>query len=211
MAPVPGEEPPSEPLALGWGGERARHGLLWVGPMKLYTKTGDGGETGLFDGTRVAKSDPRVEAYGAVDELEAWLGLVRSHRIDADVEAMLSRIQHDLFALGAILADPSHRIAARVRKATLGLDDVTRLEGWIDTLDGALPPLRHFVLAGGTPAAGLLQVARAVCRRAERRIVLLGADAVDPVLLTYINRLSDLLFVMARTANARSSVAEHAW
>ncbi len=179
--------------------------------MKLYTKTGDGGETGLFDGTRVAKSDPRVEAYGAVDELEAWLGLVRSHRLDADVEAMLARIQQDLFALGAILADPSHRIAPRVHKATLGPDDVTRLEGWIDTLDGALPPLRHFVLAGGTPAASLLQVARAVCRRAERRIVLLGGDAVDPVLLTYINRLSDLLFVMARTANARSSVPEHAW
>jgi cob(I)alamin adenosyltransferase len=179
--------------------------------VKLYTKTGDGGETGLFDGTRVAKSDPRVEAYGAVDELEAWLGLVRSHRVDADVEAMLSRIQHDLFALGAILADPSHRIASRVHKATLGPDDVTRLEQWIDTLDGALAPLRHFVLAGGTPAASLLQLARAVCRRAERRIVFLGGDAVDPVLLTYINRLSDLLFVMARTVNARSGVAEHAW
>lgn len=179
--------------------------------VKLYTKTGDGGETGLFDGTRVAKSDPRVEAYGAVDELEAWLGAVRSHRVDADVEAMLSKIQHDLFALGAILADPSHRIAARVQKATLGPDDVTRLEQWIDTLDGALPPLRHFVLAGGTPAASLLQVARAVCRRAERRIVCLGGGAVDPALLTYINRLSDLLFVMARTVNARSSIPEQAW
>ncbi len=179
--------------------------------MKRSTKTGDGGETGLFDGTRVAKSDPRVEAYGAVDELEAWLGAVRAYRIDADVEAMLSKIQHDLFALGAILADPSHRIAARVHKATLGPDEVAQLEGWIDTLDGALPPLRHFVLAGGTPVASLLQVARAVCRRAERRLVILGADAVDPILLTYINRLSDLLFVMARTVNARSSIAEQAW
>jgi cob(I)alamin adenosyltransferase len=179
--------------------------------VKLYTKAGDGGETGLFDGTRVAKSDPRVEAYGAVDELEAWLGLVRAHRVDADVEAMLSKIQHDLFAFGAILADPSHRIAARVHKATLGADDVTRLEHWIDTLDDALPPLRHFVLAGGTPAASLLHVARAVCRRAERRIVHLGGSVVDPALLTYINRLSDLLFVMARTVNARSSIAEQAW
>jgi len=179
--------------------------------VKLYTKAGDGGETGLFDGTRVAKSDPRVDAYGAVDELEAWLGVVRAHRVDADVEAMLSKIQHDLFALGAILADPSHRIAARVHKATLGPDDVARLEHWIDTLDGALPPLRHFVLSGGTPAASQLQVARAVCRRAERRIVGLGAGAVDPVLLTYINRLSDLLFVMARTVNARSTIPEQAW
>jgi len=179
--------------------------------VKLYTKTGDGGETGLFDGTRVAKSDPRVEAYGAVDELEAWLGLVRAHGVDTDVEAMLSKIQHDLFAFGAILADPSHRIAARVHKATLGPEDVTRLEHWIDALDGALPPLRHFVLAGGTPAASLLQVARTVCRRAERRIVCLGGETVDPALLTYINRLSDLLFVMARTVNARSSIAEHAW
>jgi cob(I)alamin adenosyltransferase len=179
--------------------------------MKLYTKTGDAGETGLFDGTRVAKSDPRVEAYGAVDELEAWLGLVRAQAVDADLEAMLARIQHDLFALGALLADPQHRIAPRVQKATLGPDDVTRLEHWIDTLDGALPPLRHFVLAGGTPAASLLQLARAVCRRAERRIVGLGAEAVAPVLLTYVNRLSDLLFVMARTANARANIAEHAW
>jgi len=179
--------------------------------VKLYTKAGDGGETGLFDGTRVAKSDPRVDAYGAVDELEAWLGAVRAHRVDADVEAMLSKIQHDLFALGAILADPSHRISARVDKAKLGPDDVAQLEHWIDTLDGALPTLRHFVLSGGTPAASLLQVARAVCRRAERRIVGLGAGAVDPAVLTYINRLSDLLFVMARTVNVRSSIAEHAW
>jgi cob(I)alamin adenosyltransferase len=179
--------------------------------MKLYTKTGDAGQTGLFDGTRVAKSDPRVEAYGAVDELEAWLGLVRAQKVDADLEAMLARIQHDLFALGALLADPQHRIASRVQKATLGADDVTRLEQWIDTLDGALPPLRHFVLAGGTPAASLLQLARAVCRRAERRIVGLGAEAVAPALLTYVNRLSDLLFVMARTANARANSAEQAW
>jgi cob(I)alamin adenosyltransferase len=179
--------------------------------MKLYTKTGDAGETGLFDGTRVAKSDPRVEAYGAVDELEAWLGLTRSQTTEADLVTMLSRIQHDLFAMGAILADPTHRISPRVHKASLGAEDVTRLEQWIDTLDNALPPLRHFVLAGGTPAAAHLQLARAVCRRAERRIVLLGPETVDAVLLTYINRLSDLLFVMARTANARAHVADHVW
>jgi cob(I)alamin adenosyltransferase len=192
-------------------GARAARLIMGRALVKLYTKAGDGGETGLFDGTRVAKSDPRVEAYGAVDELEAWLGAVRAHRPDADIETMLTKIQHDLFALGAILADPGHRIAARVHKATLGPDDVQQLEHWIDTLDGALPVLRHFVLAGGAPAASLLQVARAVCRRAERRIVGLGVGAVDPTLLTYINRLSDLLFVMARTVNARSSIAEHAW
>lgn len=179
--------------------------------MKLYTKTGDAGETGLFDGTRVAKSDPRVEAYGAVDELEAWLGVVCAHGLDADLETMLAQIQHDLFAMGALLADPRHRIAARVEKAKLGEDDVTRLEQWIDSLDGALPPLRHFVLAGGTVPATFLQLARTVCRRAERRIVALGAEAVDPLLLTYINRLSDLLFVLARTINARAKVADHAW
>jgi cob(I)alamin adenosyltransferase len=179
--------------------------------MKLYTKTGDAGETGLFDGTRVAKSDPRVEAYGAVDELEAWLGLARAHLVDADLSDMLSRIQHDLFAMGAILADPTHRISPRVHKATLGAEDVTRLEGWIDKLDAALPPLRHFVLAGGAPAAAHLQLARAVCRRAERRVVQLGSESVDAVLLTYINRLSDLLFVMARTANARAHVPDHVW
>ena len=179
--------------------------------MKIYTKRGDAGETGLFDGTRVAKSDPRVEAYGAVDELEAWLGLVRAHNTEHDLATMLLRIQHDLFAMGAILADPTHRIAPRVHKATLVADDVTRLEQWIDTLDGALPPLRHFVLAGGTPVAAYLQLARAVCRRAERRIVQLGPDVVDAVLLTYINRLSDLLFVMARTGNARAHVNDQAW
>jgi len=179
--------------------------------MKLYTKTGDTGDTALFDGTRVPKSDPRVEAYGAVDELEAWIGLVRAQKVDADLDAMLSQIQHDLFAMGALLADPGHRIAPRVAKAKLEDADVSRLETWIDAIDGALPPLRHFVLAGGTPAGALLHLGRAVCRRAERRIVALGPDAVDPVLLVYTNRLSDLLFAMARSVNARAGVADQAW
>jgi cob(I)alamin adenosyltransferase len=179
--------------------------------MKLYTKTGDTGDTALFDGTRVPKSDPRVEAYGAVDELEAWIGLVRAQKVDVDLDAMLSQIQHDLFAMGALLADPGHRIAPRVAKARLGDADVSRLETWIDTVDGSLTPLRHFVLAGGTPAGALLHLARAVCRRAERRIVALGSDAVDPVLLVYTNRLSDLLFAMARSVNARAGVADQAW
>jgi len=179
--------------------------------MKLYTKTGDGGETGLFDGTRVPKSDARVEAYGAVDELDAWLGVIRAGDLDPDLDAMLGRIQRDLFALGAQLADPSHRIASRVEKASLMEDDVARLEGWIDTLDAALPKLRHFVLAGGSPTGARLHLARTVCRRAERRIVALGSEAIDPVLLVYINRVSDLLFAIARTVNSRAGVPEHEW
>ena len=177
----------------------------------LYTKTGDKGETGLFDGTRVSKADPRVEAYGDIDEVNALLGLVRSQRLDADIDDMLARIQRDLFALGAVLADPRHRIAARVHKAAIAADDVTRLEGWIDTLDAGVAPLRRFILAGGAPAGALLHFARTVCRRAERRIVSLGPDSVEPVALTYVNRLSDLLFAMARSVNHRAGVPEVEW
>jgi cob(I)alamin adenosyltransferase len=179
--------------------------------VRIYTRTGDTGETGLFDGTRVSKADPRVEAYGDVDELAAWLGLVRAHRLDAEIETMLAALQRDLFAVGARLADPRNRIASRVEKATIGPADVERLEDWIDQLDDALPLLRRFVLPGGVPAGALLHLARTVCRRAERRIVSLGPTAVDPIIVTYINRLSDLLFVMARTANARAGAAETEW
>jgi cob(I)alamin adenosyltransferase len=119
--------------------------------MRIYTKTGDAGETALFDGTRVQKSDPRVDAYGEVDELNAWLGLVRAHAPDAEIDRMLDAIQRDLFALGARLADPRHKIAGRVEKAALTDDDVTRLEGWIDALEAGVPPLRRFILAGGVP------------------------------------------------------------
>jgi cob(I)alamin adenosyltransferase len=178
--------------------------------VKLYTKTGDDGETGLFDGTRVSKHDPRVEAYGEVDELNAVLGLARAAGADPELGGMIERIQRDLFALGAILADPAHRIAGRVTKAALGPEDVTRLEGWIDSLDAALPPLRRFILAGGSPAGATLHVSRAVCRRAERRVVALGADAHAQALV-YLNRLSDLLFVMARTANQRAGAEEGEW
>jgi cob(I)alamin adenosyltransferase len=178
---------------------------------RIYTKTGDSGETGLFDGSRVSKADPRVEAYGAVDELNGWLGLARAHGCGADVDPMLEQIQRDLFALGALLADPRHKIAQRVEKAAVGAGDIARLEGWIDTLDGRLPPLRRFVLAGGTPAAAVLHVARTVCRRGERRVVALGPGASDPAVLTYLNRLSDLLFVMARDVNVRAGVAETEW
>ena len=183
--------------------------------MKIYTRTGDTGETGLFDGTRVLKSDARVSTYGEVDELNAWLGLARSMLAhQAEMAEMLVEIQRDLFALGARLADPSHKIADRVSKATLGAADIVRLEQWIDMLDSMLPPLRRFILAGGSNAGATLHVARTVCRRAERSMVALRANdeaAVDSALLIYVNRLSDLLFVMARVANHRDDTSEIEW
>lgn len=179
--------------------------------MRIYTKSGDTGETALFDGTRVSKADPRVAAYGDVDELNGWLGLVRANVAHADVEALLARIQRDLFALGALLADPRHRIADRVTKAALGDDDITRLEQAIDAFEAELPALRHFVLPAGVVPGAMLHLARTVCRRAERAIVGLGRNEVDPIAVTYMNRLSDLLFVMARLVNHRAGVPEAEW
>lgn len=179
--------------------------------MKIYTRTGDSGETGLFDGTRVPKSDARIAAFGDVDELGAWLGLARASGLDADLQSMLERIQRDLFAVGARLADPAHKIAGRVTKAAVTGEDVARLESWIDELEAALPPLRRFILAGGLPGGAALHVARTICRRAERAVVSLGRGAVEPDLLTYVNRLSDLLFVMARSANNRAGAPELEW
>jgi cob(I)alamin adenosyltransferase len=179
--------------------------------VKIYTRTGDTGDTALFAGTRVPKSDARVGAYGAVDELNAWLGFVCASAIDAELTEMIVRIQRDLFALGARLADPGQKIAGRVTKAVLSAEDVSRLEGWIDRLEEGLPPLRRFILAGGSPGGAALHVARTVCRRAERSIVGLGEGAVEPTLLIYVNRLSDLLFVMARAANLRAHAVETEW
>jgi cob(I)alamin adenosyltransferase len=183
--------------------------------VKIYTRTGDSGDTGLFDGTRVLKSDLRVATYGDVDELNAWLGLARSAMPHAaELAEMLVQIQRDLFAIGARLADPSHRIAERVAKTDIGAADVVRLERWIDMLESLLPPLRRFVLAGGSTAGATLHVARTVCRRAERAIVALRAadeSSFDPALLIYVNRLSDLLFVMARVANFRDDTPDIEW
>ena len=179
--------------------------------MKIYTKTGDSGTTGLLGGARVPKDDPRVAAYGDVDELNAHLGVVRANDPGIVLDGMLDRIQRDLFALGARLADPRHKIAARVEKASVDDQDVARLEGWIDDLEAGLRPLRKFILAGGSPAGAQLHLARTVCRRAERGVVGLGADAVEPVIVTYLNRLSDLLFVMARAANAHAGADEIEW
>ncbi|MEW5982615.1 MAG: cob(I)yrinic acid a,c-diamide adenosyltransferase [Acidobacteriota bacterium] len=177
--------------------------------MKIYTRSGDGGDTALFDGTRIAKSDARVEAYGEVDEVNAVLGCARALGCDADLDEILVRIQRDLFALGSRLADPAERIADRVAKSAIGGADVTRLEEWIDGLENGLRPLKRFILPGGTPLAATLQLARAISRRAERRVVALGA--VDTHVLAYMNRLSDLLFVLARVVNHRAGITELEW
>lgn len=179
--------------------------------MKIYTKTGDAGDTSLFDGTRVSKTDPRVVAYGDVDELQACLGVARAASLPADLDEMCVTLQRDLFALGARLADPSHKIAKRVEKIVINDDSVTRLEGWIDRLDTEIPQLRHFILSDGCPAGAALHLARTVCRRAERSILLLSKDAVEPVVIVYVNRLSDLLFTMARAANHRAGSPETPW
>jgi cob(I)alamin adenosyltransferase len=179
--------------------------------MKIYTKTGDSGETSLFDRTRVLKSDARVDAYGEVDELNACLGLARAASVDIEIAAEIDTLQKDLFALGARLADPSTKIAARVTKAAITKGHVERLEGTIDRLEGELPPLQRFVLPGGCVGGAALHLARTVCRRAERRVVALGSREAEPLLLVYLNRLSDLLFVMARAVNHRSGVPETEW
>jgi cob(I)alamin adenosyltransferase len=186
--------------------------------VKIYTKTGDSGETGLFGGVRVSKSHPRVGTYGDVDELNAWLGFARAalapSKDAGDLTAMLDQIQRDLFAVGARLADPAHRIADRVSKTVVGSAEIVRLEGWIDALEASLPPLRRFILAGGSPGGAALHVARTTCRRAERAMVALYEDdteAFESELLVYVNRLSDLLFVMARAANQRAGTPEVEW
>jgi cob(I)alamin adenosyltransferase len=178
--------------------------------VKIYTRTGDTGETSLFDGTRARKDDARVDAYGEVDELNAWLGLARASLPDPELADEIVHLQRDLFALGAQLADPADKLAPRVTKAVIGDDDVARLEQFIDRLEAELPPLRKFILAGGTPAGAAIHVARTVCRRAERRMVAL-TPPIDPVLIRYVNRLSDLLFVLARAVNRRGGVAETEW
>lgn len=179
--------------------------------MKIYTKTGDHGETGLFDGTRVSKADARVDAYGEVDEVNSAIGLARAHCADAGIAAVLVALQRDLHAVGAVLADPRHQIAGRVTKAAMTDADARRLEETIDRFEGELPPLRRFILPGGTPVAAALHLARTICRRAERRIVALDLEPADEPVLAYMNRLSDLLFVLARAVNHRAGVAETEW
>ncbi len=179
--------------------------------MKIYTKTGDAGETGLFGGPRVPKDDARVEAYGAVDELNASLGVARARGGDAELGALLAAIQEQLFTIGAELATPP---GARARAAVPAVAPAwsAALEAAIDRFEAELAPLRNFILPGGAPLAADLHVARGVCRRAERRAVSLHrVDPILPEVLVYLNRLSDFLFVAARVANHRAGVADVVW
>jgi len=179
--------------------------------MKIYTKTGDRGETGLYGGERVKKSDARVDAYGNVDETNAALGVARAAGVSPLLDARLAQIQSQLFVLGAELATPaSHR--ERLRMPLIEALDAEELEAEIDRLEADLPPLTSFVLPAGSPGASALHHARTVCRRAERSVVgVADAAGVREALIIYLNRLSDLLFVMARHENQRSGVADVAW
>ncbi len=181
--------------------------------MKLYTRTGDDGSTGLFGGDRVSKSHLRLAAYGTLDELNSVMGLLRLHATAVCAgQEVLQRIQHDLFVLGAILATPAARqdlLGARMSRPTWGLAD---MEADIDRLSALAPPMTAFVLPGGTAAAAHAHLARTVCRRAEREVLALSRDeAIGPNDLAYLNRLSDLLFVMTRYENHQRGVAETLW
>ncbi len=179
--------------------------------MKIYTRTGDSGETGLLGGTRVPKDHLRVAAYGEVDETNACLGLALASSDGARLNTLLRQVQADLFALGAELADV-RRDPKRDAKSAVSEELVARLETEIDVREAKLPPLRAFVLPGGTPTAAHLHHARTVCRRAERAVVALAREAqVDPLAIVYLNRLSDLLFVLARYDNHVNRRKERTW
>lgn len=177
--------------------------------MKIYTKTGDSGQTGLFSGKRISKAELRVEAYGTVDELNAHLGLLRDHcTAQEDVRSFLLTQQHHLFDLGAVLADD--RPDAPERLTT----DITRqLEEEIDRMNATLPPLRHFILPGGHPAVSYAHLCRTVCRRAERRVVALRLeeDELPALAVTYLNRLSDYCFVLGRYLASANGAEEVKW
>ncbi len=181
--------------------------------MKIYTRTGDEGDTGLFGGGRVGKDDPRVEAYGAVDELNAALGMARSIEMMPRVDEVLAPVQRDLFAIGALLATPDHdKMREQLAKARIDDERIAELEHAIDSGEAELEPLKAFILPGGTPKAAALHVARTVCRRAERRVITLQRTVPLPQLaIIYLNRLSDLLFVLARVANRRAGAGEVTW
>jgi cob(I)alamin adenosyltransferase len=181
--------------------------------MRIYTRTGDEGDTGLFGGGRVAKDDPRVEAYGEVDELNAVIGMARAVELMPRIDEVLVPVQRDLFSLGAILATPDRaKMQEQLAKARIDDERIAQLERSIDAGETELEPLRAFILPGGTAKAAALHVARTVCRRAERRVVHLTQTVELPPLVTiYLNRLSDLLFVLARVANRRAGAGEVTW
>lgn len=181
--------------------------------FKIYTRTGDTGDTGLFGGGRVAKDDARVEAYGEVDELNSVLGLVRAIEIMPRIDEVLVPVQRDLFSIGALLATPDHeKMQEQLLKARIDDGRIAQLEHAIDACDRELEPLKAFIVPGGTPKAAALHLARTVCRRAERRVVGLRATVPVPdLVVVYLNRLSDLLFTLARVANVRAGAGEVTW
>ncbi len=178
--------------------------------MKIYTKFGDSGETALYGGTRIPKDALQIEALGSVDELNAYIGYAQTLMDDEEISVLLIRIQNHLFSLGADLATPeSHSKSADMR---ISSDFTSEMEDAIDTLTEELPPLTNFILPGGCEAGSVMHVARAVCRRSERCIVRLSRETeVNPEIIRCLNRLSDLLFVMARVVNHRSQAPEPIW
>jgi cob(I)alamin adenosyltransferase len=181
--------------------------------LKIYTRTGDEGDTGLFGGGRVSKDHPRVEAYGDIDELNAIIGQARSVEMMPRIDEVLAPIQRDLFAIGALLATPDlERMHEQLDKARISDERIAQMEQSIDDGERELEPLKAFIMPGGTPKAAGLHVARTVCRRAERAVVRLQRDVEVPqVVIIYLNRLSDLLFVLARVANRRAGAGEVTW
>lgn len=179
--------------------------------MKIYTKTGDSGTTGLFGGQRVSKTHPRIEAYGTVDELNSALGVVRAESLPSNVTELLKRIQHELFEMGAQLATPPD---AKQTGCAIGETAIERVEQAIDEFDADLSRLRQFILPAGDRGAALLHLARTICRRAERRVVMLAetpGERTPESIIVYLNRLSDLLFVLARYVNQSHQAEDEPW
>lgn len=176
--------------------------------VKIYTKTGDDGTTGLIGGKRIKKSNPRITAYGAIDELNAAIGIILGSKLDSDIRKLLIQIQNNLFIVGADLANPD--LTNNSNRVTI--DMTTFLEIQIDKLENELPSITYFILPGGNLVASQVHLARAICRRAEVKIVeLSGIDKINKNCQIYINRLSDLLFVVARTINKRKKIKDIAW
>jgi cob(I)alamin adenosyltransferase len=178
--------------------------------MKIYTKTGDKGTTALFGGKRVSKADLRIETYGTVDELNACIGLVRDQPVNENRKSILVEIQDRLFTIGSILAtEPGN---TKVKVPSLSQDDVTILEKEIDAMEATLPPMKSFVLPGGHQSVSFCHVARTVCRRAERLVIALDAgETVQPLVIQYLNRLSDYLFMLSRKMSAELNAEETPW
>lgn len=180
--------------------------------VKIYTRTGDDGTTGLYGGGRVGKTDPRVEAYGTVDETSATIGMARAAGIPSEIDAVLAEVQDDLFTLGAELACAPSKADKLLKMRLIEPADIERLERAIDKAEEGLPPLRSFILPGGTPGGAALHLARCVARRAERCVLSLhDEDAPRREVVAYLNRLSDLLFVLARKANHEANLSDLPW